>query len=444
MKIVHIVPGSGGTFYCQNCLRDTALVRALRAQGHDVMLTPLYLPLFADDAALAEEVPVFFGGINVYLQQRFPFFRKTPAWLDRLFDASWLLRLAARQESSTSARDLGAMTLSMLQGKTGNQAKEVARLVDWLKDQEKPDVVHLSNALLLGLAPQLREELDCPVLCTLQDEDTWMEAMRPDEAEACWNAMREAGESVDLFIAVSQWYADKIQKAMRIPAARLKVVHLGVENEIFQPDALPFDPPVIGYLSRLAPGQGLDRLIDAFIALKKQSEFHRLRLRATGGITAAHKPFIQAMRQKLEAAGCLDDVEFLEDFGKAEREAFLRSISLLSVPAPGGEAFGAFILEAHANGVPVVQPAEGAFPEVVALTGGGILYDPAQPGAYEEALAELLSRPDYAASLGETGRRAVEKRFNIRVMADQLAAHYQECTEKTGTEPAVISTVCGK
>lgn len=430
MKIVHIVPGSGGTFYCQNCLRDTALVRALRNEGHDVLLTPLYLPLFADDAALAEEVPVFFGGINVYLQQRFPIFRKTPAWLDRLFDASWMLRLAAKQESSTSAEDLGPMTLSMLEGDAGNQSKEVARLVQWLKEQEKPDAVHLSNALLLGLAPQLKAGLNCPVVCTLQDEDTWIDAMPADEGAACWQAMAKAGESVDAFVSVSQWYADKVREKMEIPPEKLKVIHLGVDNDASQSRDLPFDPPVIGYLSRLAPAQGLDLLVDAFIALKKRPEFAKLRLRATGGITAAHRKFIESLKKKLRKENCLGDVEFLEDFGKEERRKFLQSLTLLSVPAPAGEAFGAFILEALANGVPVVQPDAGAFPEVVQETGGGIIYDPREADAYEAALASLLSDPEKAGALGDTGRQAVENRFNIDTMARNLALLYQECLDK--------------
>ena len=45
MKIVHIIPGTGGAFYCGNCLRDSHLVKALRTIGHDVIKVPMYLPL---------------------------------------------------------------------------------------------------------------------------------------------------------------------------------------------------------------------------------------------------------------------------------------------------------------------------------------------------------------------------------------------------------------
>ncbi|MDQ1257733.1 MAG: hypothetical protein QG656_2339, partial [Candidatus Hydrogenedentes bacterium] len=76
MKIFHLTPGSGGTFYCQNCYRDAALLRALRRRGHDVMMLPMYLPIFSDTDGASTHSPIFFGGINVYLQQRFRLFQK--------------------------------------------------------------------------------------------------------------------------------------------------------------------------------------------------------------------------------------------------------------------------------------------------------------------------------------------------------------------------------
>ena len=101
MKIVHIVPGAGGTFYCPNCMRDCALVRELRRQGHDVLMVPMYLPVLIDSNGITGDVPVFFGGINVFLQQKLSLFRKTPRWVDRIFDSPWMLRQAAAREGTT-------------------------------------------------------------------------------------------------------------------------------------------------------------------------------------------------------------------------------------------------------------------------------------------------------------------------------------------------------
>src|SRR5690242_5732466 len=96
MKIIQLTPGTG-SFYCGTCLRDNALVSALRKQGHDALMVPLYLPPTLDEAAANEDMPVFYGGINVYLQQQSALFRKTPRWLDRLLDSPAALRSAAKR-----------------------------------------------------------------------------------------------------------------------------------------------------------------------------------------------------------------------------------------------------------------------------------------------------------------------------------------------------------
>ncbi len=432
MRIVHVIPGSGGTFYCENCLRDTGLVRTLRRQGHDVVMVPLYLPMFVDAKDIVGDVPVFFGGINVYLQQQFSLFRKTPRWFDRVFDTSWMLKRAAAREGSTSAADLGPMTLSMLRGGEGHQRKELERLVTWLRDHEKPDLIHISNALLLGLAGEIKRNLGVPVVCSLQDEDTWLDAMGAPYDQRCWDAMAEAANHVDAFVAVSQWYADQMCARMKLDADRVAIIHLGIEIAGDEP-APEHAPPVLGYLSRLGECHGLGDLTDAFLRLREQPALDGLRLRATGGITPADLPFLNALNERLCRHGAEDDVEFVDDFQEAARHEFLRSLSVLSVPVPKGEAFGTFILEALACGVPVVQPRVGAFPEVVEATGGGVTYDPNEEGAFEGALAELLLDPSLARSLGEKGRAAVRERFTIDGMAEKLLAMYKELMNKDKT-----------
>ncbi|MHC4889658.1 MAG: glycosyltransferase family 4 protein, partial [Planctomycetota bacterium] len=123
MRIVQISPGTGGSFYCENCVRDVAMVRAMQKLGHDALMVPLYLPLRIDKNAAVGNPPIFFGGINVYLQQKSLFFRKTPRWIDRLFDSPRLLGWVGRKAGMRSASNFGEMTISMLRGKQGRQTK---------------------------------------------------------------------------------------------------------------------------------------------------------------------------------------------------------------------------------------------------------------------------------------------------------------------------------
>lgn len=428
MRIVYLAPGTGGTFYCQNCMRDVSLVRAMRKHNHQVTLVPVYLPLLIDAGDVATDVPVFFGGINVYLQQKIPFFRQTPRWLDQWLDAPRLLRLAAKREGSTEAAGLGPMTLSVLKGEDGNQRKELERLLDWLEHHEKPDLVHLSNSLLIGVAGEIKRRLRVPVVCSLQDEEGWVDAIHPPYSEQCWEAMAERKKDVDAFIAVSEWYGGEMMGRLGLSREQLHVVRLGIEVDPAASSVLPFDPPVIGYLSKLSRSLGLGHLVDAFIELKKKPGLEGLRLRATGGKHGPDAEFIKGLHHKLRRQGMDGDVEFIDEFDLQARREFLRSLTLLSVPAQFGEAFGLHIIEALGEGVPVVQPAVGGYPEVVGATGGGLLYDPRDPQALLHSLESLLRDPERARALGAQGREAVRQSFTVDLMAEGTARVYESVT----------------
>src|SRR4029077_17786276 len=105
MRILLVTAGAAG-MYCGSCLRDNALAAALRAAGHDVVLLPLYTPTLTDEENLSEP-QVFFGGISVYLEQKLPLFRHTPAFLDRLWDHPALIRAASTGAVSNDPRLLG-------------------------------------------------------------------------------------------------------------------------------------------------------------------------------------------------------------------------------------------------------------------------------------------------------------------------------------------------
>ncbi len=425
MRIVQLIPGTGGTFYCQNCMRDGALVRGLRGHGADVTLVPMYLPLNVDAEGLEDHAPVFFGGINVFLQQKSALFRKTPRWLDRVFDSDWMLKQAAAREGSTRASSLGPMTLSMLQGRQGNQLKEIERLSAWLKDHEKPDLLHASNSLLLGVATELKRDLGIPLVCTLQDENTWLDAIPDPHGRQCWETMSECAREVDAFIAVSKWYADEMSGRMSIPREKMTVVPVGMEFDGVDPVSAPHNPPTIGYLSRMTKSLGLGLLVDAFIDLKKAGSIKELKLRLTGGRTAEDAAFVEHLESELSRHGLREDVEFVDEFDKAARHDFLRSLSVLSVPAPEGGAFGTFIIEALACGVPVVQPAAGAFPEIIETTGGGRLYDPNAENGLRTALEQVLLDPARAHEMGLRGREAVLKAYSVEAVLPKMLGLYQ-------------------
>src|SRR5690349_7479278 len=175
MSIVQITPGAR-SMYCGGCFRDNALVTALRRLGHNTVMVPLYLPMTLDEEDQSRGTPIFFGGINVYLEQKSAVFSKLPQWLHRLLDSPSLLQWAAGSAAKTRPEDLGDLTLSMLRGEQGHQVRELDELVGWLKTHFRPDVICLSNALLLGLVRRFKQELRVPVVCLLAGEDSFLDS----------------------------------------------------------------------------------------------------------------------------------------------------------------------------------------------------------------------------------------------------------------------------
>ena len=425
MKIAYVTPGSGGTFYCQNCFRDSDLIKSLDELGHDVIKVPMYLPTDIDDNGGVADTPVFFGAINVYLKEKIPFYRHAPVWLERLFDSPALLQFAAKKSGSVKATGLEEMTISMLLGEKGHQASELDHLVNYLHEI-KPDVVHLSNALLLGLAHRLKRDLGAGVICSLQDENEWIDLMEEGYREKVWQLMAEKAVDVDLFVTASRYYSEKSQQQLGIPSHKIKVIYGGINLDGYETSPLPFEPPVIGYLCRMSEYFGLGILADAFINVKKESRFKDVKLHITGGYTAEDKPFVNELMKKINLSGYGRDVKIFKYFNRENRVKFLKTLTLLSVPVPGGEAFGAYQVEALAAGVPVVQPKAGCFPEFVEATKGGVIYDPNNSETLTASIVSLLSAPQRVRKMGSQGRKAVLERFSMDNMARDMVEVYEE------------------
>jgi glycosyltransferase involved in cell wall biosynthesis len=394
--------------------------------GLEVTKVPMYLPSGMETGADIAVTPVFYGAVNIYLKEKVPFYRSAPVWMERLLDSSALLHLAAKKSGSTRPAGLEEMTLSMLAGEKGRQATELDHLIQHLRDNVGPDVVHLSNALLLGLAHRLKADLGAGVVCSLQDENEWVDLMGESYQNKVWNVMAEKAADVDCFVTASRYYADKAQEKLHLSRDRIKVIHGGIDLEGYKTSTLPFDPPVIGYLCRLSEYFGLGILVDAFLKLKEDNRFRDLKLHLTGGYSGDDKPFLNGQMKKIANQGYKDEVILFEDFCKSSRIAFLKSLTLLSVPVPAGETFGAYQVEALAAGVPVVQPNVGCYPEFVERTQGGLIYEPNTSEKLAEAIASLLSDPDKLRRMGDHGRRVVKEDYSMDQMAKNIARIYDD------------------
>lgn len=416
MHLVHLTPGTG-TFHCGSCLRDHALIKGLRALGHDAHIVPLYLPMVTDGDEADADQPVRVGGISLYLQEKLPWFHRLPAFVHRWLNAPGLLRKASLRMGMTSAKDLGVMTVGSLAGEKGRQWAEWRKLIDWLKQQPKIDVVSLSNSMLTGLAKAIKEETGARVVVSLQGEDAFLDTLIQPYRDQAWQALRENARHVERFISPSRYYAGLMGARMAVGGEKMAVVMNGIDASpipIAKPDAAV---PTIGYFARMIHGKGLTVLVDAFIELIGRDRVPNLRLKIGGAVTPADEGYIAGLKKRLAEAGCQGRVEWLPNVDLEGKARFFSDLTVFTVPAVYGEAFGLYVPEAMAAGVPVVQPESGAFPEILAATGGGLLCKHDDAISLADGLQRLLEDPALRDELGRRGMARVREDFTHAAMA---------------------------
>lgn len=432
MKIAYVAAGAAG-MYCGSCLHDNTLAAALQKQGHEVTLIPTYTPLRTDEPSASID-QVFYGAINVYLEEKLALFRHTPRFLDRLFNSKGLLRQVSRFAGSTDAHELGALTFSVLAGERGHQAKELDRLVEFLETLE-PEIVQLTNALFLGFAGEIRRRLGVPVVCGLTGEDLFLGELEEPWRTKVHDEMRRRAADADGFIATSRYYAEVMRELLEVPAERMHVVPLGISlADIKPPERRQGSGSfVVGYLARISPEKGLHLLVEAFRDLvEARGDDPEVRLAVAGWVGARHRPYLDDLRTKLEEWGLTDRVEIWGEVDREEKLRFLSQIDVLSVPSPYKEPKGLYVLEAWAHGVPVVQPRHGAFPELIEETGGGVLFEPDSATALTDALGALVDAPETVRELGRKGREALAARYDDRAMAARTVAVYERVHSRSG------------
>jgi glycosyltransferase involved in cell wall biosynthesis len=430
--------------FCGSCMRDNTLAAALGRMGCDVQLVPLYTPIRTDEENVSID-RVFFGGINVYLQQALPAFRYLPGFLVRWLDHPRIINGVARFGIKTSGRQLGKLTLSVLRGDHGPLRGEVQRLVDWLAGVQ-PQLVNLSNLLIAGCVPAIKRALGVPVLVTLQGDDLFLEELpEPYRSQARYELKRLAAE-VDGFLVFSRYYAEYMAECLQIPLERFHIVPMGIQSDDYQAierSEAAERPPTVGYLARLCRAKGLHLLTDAFLRLRKLPGTGHARLLVAGWLPSTDRQFAEAEFARLRDAGVGDDFRYWGALERDQKLAFLRSVDVLSVPTTYREPKGIFVLEALASGVPVVQPAHGAFPELLAATGGGVLVPPNDPQQLAQTLHDLLV--DHAArlELARQGRERVLGDFSAERMAAATLAVYQRYLSPDVTSVQPLSTPVG-
>lgn len=418
MKIVYLATGAAN-MYCGSCMHDNALAAGMKDAGADVSLFTLYTPMRLDEPAVGEK-QILYGGIKAYMTQRFPNPFPGRNLLMRLAGSQFLHRLMPYFDigSAVDAEANAELTISMLKGEQGNQRELLRELIEWIQKYHQPDVIHVTNALMIGVVRELKRSLKIPITCGLHGEDIFLEGLPPHFQEEALSLIRERSHDVDRFLAISSYYGTMFSKWVGIDPNKIDVVYPGVALNDYR-DLTPDTssrPLTVGFLARFVPEKGLHLLVDAFATLIRSGEFQNLQLVAGGYMSSAYKTYINGIRKKIKDNGLEDRVKLLGTLDRTQKLNLFRQMDVFSVPAPYREPKGISILEALAAGVPVVQPEHGSYPEWIQATQGGLLCRPHDSVDLADKLAMLLRDAELRKRLGQQGRKAVFEKFSSEVM----------------------------
>jgi glycosyltransferase involved in cell wall biosynthesis len=429
MKIVHITAGAGGRI-CGSCLHDNALVRALRARGRDAILVPAYVPTTTDEENVAID-HVVMGGVNVWLQEHVPLFRYTPSFVDRPLDSRKLLGWLSSRTGSAKPADLGPLTVSTLEGEHGHQRKEVRKLGRWLAQDQRPDIVHLSNALLIGLGAEIRRATGATIVASLSGEDAFIDGLPEPFRSRVWSLLRERATDIDHFIAFNHYFADFMAARLQLAADTVSVVPHGVDLASF-----PAEPPdlvarrkgrggglVVGFLARACPEKGLDVLLRALAILAKDRPVDVI---AAGATVDAERAYLMRCLALVNELGVAHRFTWRGQVDRAAKLALLRDIDLFALPTTHPEAKGLSAIEAMAAGVPVVASNHGSFPEMLDDERTGLLHVPGDPADLARCIATLAGDPDGLAACGRHGHALARNRHSSEAMAAGHEAIYEQ------------------
>ena len=444
-------------------MHGNTLAAALRKAGADVILAPVYTPLRTDEENVSID-RLAMGGINVYLDESLPLWRWMPSLVRRQLDRPSLVSWAARLGSSTRPQQLGRLTMAMLRGEDGPLKSEVQQLIDWLQAEVQPDIVHLSNVMLAGLVRQIRQRLGVPVIATLSGEDSFLEKLPSSYYFQARAELRMRAADLSGLVAMSEYYADFMAEYLAVPREKIDVIRPGLNLDGYggesgrwavgggqkEGNSLDFlgraesgrvspnkRPKTIGFLSRVCADKGLHLLIESLHAMRETGSLPPYRLRVAGYLDRSDRAYLDEIQKRLATWGMTDCYEYFGELDRSGKIAFLQSLDVLCLPSLIRESKGLPVLEAWACGVPAVLPDRGAFTEMIADTGGGLLYDPQHPEALSVALGRMLRDDSLAAKCGKLAQHAVHSRYTSLRESYEMLALYERLSKikTTSLEP---------
>ena len=242
-----------------------------------------------------------------------------------------------------------------------------------------------------------------------------------------YNYLFERG---DLLQPISQfWYDKLIALGCNPQKIAMQVHHMGIDGDRLTPSKKIQDASakvMIVSIARLVEKKGLCYGIEAVAKLIQQNPQLELEYQIIGdGILRS------SLEQQIEQLGVSQQVQLLGWKQQQEVQTILAQADIVlapSITSPQGDCEGipVSLMEAMAQGIPIISTYHSGIPELVDTGVTGYLVPEKAVDLLSEKLAHLIHHPELRTKMGQAGRDKVLQEYNIQLLCDRLVATYQE------------------
>ncbi len=226
----------------------------------------------------------------------------------------------------------------------------------------------------------------------------------------------------DLLLPISHLWANRLQTLGASPAA-IKVHRMGIDPERFAYSARcpPTDGPVhVVSVARLVEKKGIAYVVEALGELKRSHPAldFRYHIVGDGPLRAELTELVQ--RHDLDEEVIFEGWMTRDEVGAVMQRAHLFVVP--SVTAANGDMEGlpVVLMEAMAQGLPVIASRHSGIPEIVAHEHSGLLVEERDAAGLAAALGQMIHHPEQWEPMGRRGRAIVEEHFAIEPLNDRL------------------------
>jgi len=307
-----------------------------------------------------------------------------------------------------------------------------ARRIAEIIDTHKIDIIHARSRAPAWSAKEAARKTNIPLITTFHG----VYGLGPFGLKKLYNRIMADGK---IAIAVSEFIRAHLIENYAVPADRIRVIHRGVDLDIFDPDRvpparliqltskwrLPESAPIIMLPGRFTAIKGHLLLIDALAELAHRKggglEVRCLMV----GKDQGHASYRRRILDHATSRGVDGNVHVVDDCNDMPAAYMVTDVVVSATTRP--EAFGRIMAEAQAMGRPVVAPSHGPSSEVILPGVTGWLFTPSDPKSLANALERALQlTPHERLALSEIAVARVQENFTNTEMCAKTLAVYDE------------------